>query len=157
MYTGGFVCLGLFLHQFLAGLDSGYPYVFLPLRRCAFCMMDVYLPVGSSAPSVRTLWLKRSLHPTLHSTISILESSIRRQTVGNSIVYDSHRMQIADWFAHITRGIPQRHWVPAHWELYNARHPVYRKREGPADIAEISRSSLHTLYLVATEFSPSRL
>lgn len=25
---GGFVCLGLFLHQFLAGLDSGYPYVF---------------------------------------------------------------------------------------------------------------------------------
>lgn len=31
--TGGFVCLGQFLHQFLAGSQIGYPYASLSMSR----------------------------------------------------------------------------------------------------------------------------
>ena len=31
---GGFVCLGQFLHQYLAGAKFGYPYVYLSIALC---------------------------------------------------------------------------------------------------------------------------
>ena len=78
---GGYVCLGQFLHQYLAGSSFGYPYVLLHL--CC----EIYLTVPSVAlrvHSVPTLWLERSSPPMQQretmtfgcSTVPITVSSI---------------------------------------------------------------------------------